>query len=260
MRWKAMLVRSFVVLCAMCGTGFADVTVSTSSTPKTGFAADLRQLFNGEKTSLNATPPIAARTPVRQNEGAAAGQIVYDDRWLAAQPKARGGAEWTCLTEALYFEARGESLKGQFAVAEVILNRVSARTYPNSVCGVVREGAHRRNACQFSYACDGQPEVVNEPEAWDRAGKIARLMLDGSERKLTGGATHFHNLQVRPNWSAIFARTVRIGTHIFYRQPGVMPVQQASVSRGLENATRPRMAPVPRTLGNAASVQPEIGL
>ncbi|MGG7567607.1 cell wall hydrolase [Rhodovulum sp. DZ06] len=132
---------------------------------------------------------------------------------------AKGGPQWKCLTEALYFEARGEGLAGQIAVAEVILNRVDSRRYPNSVCGVVRQGAENLNACQFSYNCDGKPERVADRRAWNRAGRIARRMIDGRERELTLNATHYHNTDVSPRWARRLVRTARIGEHTFYRLP-----------------------------------------
>lgn len=227
MHVRAMLVRSLVVLCAMSGTALADVTVSKSNDPNAGYAADLARLFDGERAALEAAPPVALRagSPLWSQRPRTRGAgAIYDDGWLAALAPATGGAEWQCLSEALYFEARGESLKGQFAVAEVILNRVAAAGYPDSVCGVVRQGASRKGGCQFSYVCDGKPEVIAEPEAWDRAGKVARLMLDGKGReRLTAGATHFHTQSVRPGWAQVFPQTARIGTHVFYRQPGAAP-------------------------------------
>ena len=227
MHVRSMLVRSLVVLCAMSGTALAEVTVSKSNDPNAGYAADLRRLLDGERAALEAAPPVALRSASPQwskRPKARADTKLYDDGWLATLPTATGGAEWKCLSEALYFEARGESLKGQFAVAEVILNRVAAPGYPNSVCGVVLQGASRKGGCQFSYACDGKPEVISESRAWDRAGKVARLMLDGKAReRLTEGATHFHTHRVRPNWAQVFPQTTRIGTHLFYRQPGAVP-------------------------------------
>ena len=146
-------------------------------------------------------------------------EIQYDAAWLASLPAATGGPEWQCLAEALYFEARGETIAGQFAVAEVILNRRDVSQFPATVCGVVNQGTGRLHACQFSYTCDGRAERVSEPAAYARAGKIARLMLDGGPRTLTGDATYFHTTGVRPSWSRRFTRTTRIGQHIFYRPP-----------------------------------------
>lgn len=133
---------------------------------------------------------------------------------------AKGGdADWRCLAEALYFEARGESMKGQIAVAEVIMNRVDSKAYPGTICDVVLQNAERRNACQFSFACDGKPETISERGAFERVGKIARLMIDGRPRMLTGSATHYHNTTVSPGWSQRLVKTARIGSHIFYRKP-----------------------------------------
>lgn len=145
--------------------------------------------------------------------------LSYSRAWIDSQPKVRGNKEWRCLADALYFEARGESTKGQFAVAEVIMNRVDSASYPNTVCGVVNQGTGRKFACQFTFTCDGHKEVVNEPKAYDRMGKIAKIMVEGGPRPLTKGATHYHTKAVRPNWARKFPRTATIGVHHFYRQP-----------------------------------------
>lgn len=126
---------------------------------------------------------------------------------------------WYCLAEALYFEARGESLRGQIAVAEVILNRVDSGLYPNSVCGVVQQGQSRRNACQFSYNCDGKSNRIGNDGVFNELGQLAYVMLSGAERRLTGDALFYHNTTVRPRWSRKMQRTARIGRHIFYRKP-----------------------------------------
>jgi spore germination cell wall hydrolase CwlJ-like protein len=125
-------------------------------------------------------------------------------------------ADWSCLAEALYFEARGEGLDGQIAVAEVILNRVDSQKYPDSVCDVVRQGADSKG-CQFSYMCDGRKEDIGNRKVYERMGKIAWLMLAGKPRTLTDEALYFHATSVSPSWSRIFERTARIGGHIFYR-------------------------------------------
>ena len=145
--------------------------------------------------------------------------LSYDKGWLAVQPKPKGGKAWQCLTEALYFEARGESLKGQFAVAEVIMNRVDHARFPNSVCGVINQGTGKKFQCQFTYTCDGRAEVVNEPAAFERVGKVAQAMIAGAPRALTDGATHYHTTAVRPKWAKRFENTTKIGVHRFYRMP-----------------------------------------
>jgi spore germination cell wall hydrolase CwlJ-like protein len=145
-------------------------------------------------------------------------ELRYDVKWLAAQPVAAGGEEFKCLAEALYFEARGESVRGQAAVAEVILNRRDSGLFPNSVCAVVHQGTGRRYQCQFTYTCDGYTDRIREKAAYMRVAKIARLMLDGAPRALTQGATYYHNHTVRPKWARRFAMTTKIGAHRFYRR------------------------------------------
>lgn len=143
------------------------------------------------------------------------GKVSFTRSWIDSQPKAEGGEEFACLAEALYFEARGEAIRGQFAVAEVILNRTRAAQYPKTVCGVVRQGAG--NSCQFSYACDGKSETISEKRAFERVAKVARATLDGTVPALTGGATHFHARHVQPSWADTYVRTAEIGSHLFYR-------------------------------------------
>ncbi|WP_249218780.1 cell wall hydrolase [Falsirhodobacter algicola] len=144
--------------------------------------------------------------------------IRYDAAWLASQtPDVAHDADWKCLAEAVYFEARGETLKGQFAVAEVILNRVDAKDYPDTVCAVVTQGEDGPG-CQFSFICDGKPEIVTEEGAYEQAGQIASLMLAGAPRGLTLGATHFHTRAVNPGWASRLPKTATIGGHIFYRE------------------------------------------
>ena len=187
-------------------------------------AARLGALLGQERTAiqevpdvrlaaLTAPPPASAR-----NVATAPDLITYDRAFLAAQPTASGGEQWRCLAEALYFEARGESVRGMFAVGEVIMNRVDSARYPSTLCGVINQGTGRRYACQFTYTCDGNAEVIHERAAWERVGKVARLLIDGAPRTLTGGATHYHTRAVSPRWARVFPRTTTIGSHHFYRQ------------------------------------------
>ena len=141
----------------------------------------------------------------------------YDISWLEALAPPVQDAEWECLSEALYFEARGETLRGQFAVAEVILNRVESPAFPNSICGVVNQGEGRKHRCQFSYNCDGLLEVITDRKIYERLGRIARVMMDGGRRDLTKGATYFHTSAVRPRWANAFVHITTIGVHRFYR-------------------------------------------
>lgn len=152
------------------------------------------------------------------DNGAAVGNIEFSRAWVDAQPAATGGAEWQCLAEALYFEARGETIKGQFAVAEVIKNRVRSDRFPGSFCAVINQGTGRKYQCQFTYTCDGRAEVIREPGSFARVGKIARATLAGKVPALTDGATFYHTTAVKPRWASVFTRTAKIGVHLFYRQ------------------------------------------
>ena len=138
--------------------------------------------------------------------------------WIDAQPFLEGDKQWACLAEALYFEARGESTAGQFAVAEVILNRAESRRFPNTVCKVINQGTGRKHRCQFSYTCDGLAETITDQRAYERMGKIAHIMLNGGPRDLTDGATFYHAKYVNPAWARQFTRTATVGQHHFYRR------------------------------------------
>ena len=136
---------------------------------------------------------------------------------LGLAGKTRQRAE-KCLANAVYFEARGEPVRGQIAVAQVVMNRVFSSFYPSDVCGVVYQNANRHLACQFTFACDGIPDVVTDPDAWARAKRIARDMLDG---KLwmpeVAKSTHYHAYWVHPDWINEMRRIYRLGAHTFYR-------------------------------------------
>lgn len=184
-------------------------------------AADTQmgQVFKTEKRALSGVPSTRIDGLLRSSKTKSKTQISYSDDYLRSLPKAQGGDQWRCLAEALYFEARGESVKGQFAVAEVIMNRVDSPRFPNSVCAVINQGTGRKYACQFTYTCDGHKEVIREPKAFDQVAKVAKLMVNGAPRRLTDGATHYHTKAVRPNWARKFPRTTTIGVHHFYRHP-----------------------------------------
>jgi len=130
--------------------------------------------------------------------------------------------EEKCLAEAVYFEARSESEKGQAAVAQVVLNRTISGLYPSTVCGVVYQNRTHYMACQFSFACEGKSLKINEPESWAVAQRIAGEVLKGKTYlAAVGGATHYHATYVRPYWAKSLKKMDRIGTHVFYKlRPG----------------------------------------
>ena len=123
-----------------------------------------------------------------------------------------------CLTNAIYFEARGENERGQMAVAQVVLNRAFSGYYPDNVCGVVYQNSHRHLACQFTFACDNVRDVVTEPDAWETAKRISRDSLDGKIwLPEIGKATHYHATYVSPWWVRTMTKHKTLGIHIFYR-------------------------------------------
>jgi spore germination cell wall hydrolase CwlJ-like protein len=215
---------ALALLVALSQPVSAEMTTSQSNASVAPFGA----LMRAERSALDALPRDALAVPAKTTAKSKSADkttvqpvssFKYDRSWLAKQPAAAGGDEWSCLATALYFEARGETVKGQFAVAEVILNRVDSSRYPNSVCAVVNQGTGRKHACQFSFACDGVDDQIAEKAAFTAVGKVARIMLDGAPRALTDGATHFHTTEVRPSWAHRFPNTAQIGSHLFYRQP-----------------------------------------
>jgi spore germination cell wall hydrolase CwlJ-like protein len=162
--------------------------------------------------------------------------------------KSRARSE-KCLAEAVYFEARGEAVRGQIAVAQVVLNRAFSGFYPTTVCGVVYQNKHRHFACQFTFACDNVADVVREPDMWDRAKKIAKAMLDGQIwLPEVGKSTHYHAYWVRPSWVSEMRKMYKFGVHTFYRPRAWgdgseapswgTPAQTAQISAQLAEAAR----------------------
>src|SRR5580692_1162053 len=135
---------------------------------------------------------------------------------LAGPPRAEARK---CLADAIYFEARGEVMKGQEAVAQVVMNRVFSGYYPHDVCGVVYQNSHRHLACQFTFACENKDlNKIDEPDMWEQAKQIARDTLDGKIWLAeVGHATHYHAYWVHPSWVHEMTRLYRLGVHTFYR-------------------------------------------
>ena len=125
-----------------------------------------------------------------------------------------------CLTQALYYEARGEGRAGMEAVAQVVLNRARHPAFPKSVCGVVFQGAARKTGCQFSFTCSGVMRGRVNQSAWNRARTVASSALSGSVNAAVGSATHFHTTAVAPGWRNSLIRVGQVGSHVFYRLGG----------------------------------------
>ncbi|MFT4090441.1 MAG: cell wall hydrolase [Asticcacaulis sp.] len=134
--------------------------------------------------------------------------------------KNKSHSDLDCLTQAVYYEARGEGESGQRAVAQVILNRVRHPAYPKTICNVVYQGAERRTGCQFSFTCSGVMGRRVESGAWKRAHAVASAALNGYVAKSVGSSTHFHTLEVRPVWRHRMDHIATVGNHAFYQFPG----------------------------------------
>jgi spore germination cell wall hydrolase CwlJ-like protein len=129
-----------------------------------------------------------------------------------------------CLAKNIYFEARGDNLAGRYAVADVVLNRVKDRRYPETICDVVRQGQKdsngnmKKNRCQFSWYCDGKEDNTPNAEMWRQSQAIAyQIVILGTMRGITEGATHYHATYVNPSWNRGMDDIGRIGAHLFFR-------------------------------------------
>ncbi|QKV19780.1 cell wall hydrolase [Oricola thermophila] len=155
-------------------------------------------------------------------------------RTMLAHPPIAYEMEATCLTAALYHEARGEPREGQLAVARVILNRMRSKAYPDTVCGVVYQGAEKPFRCQFSFACDRIPDFPREVACFRELHALAREILEnGMPGRLLPGdprewreaefheITHYHATYVSPYWADRIGRVGQIGRHVFYRSERV---------------------------------------
>ncbi|UVM58009.1 cell wall hydrolase [Pseudomonas sp. B21-012] len=122
----------------------------------------------------------------------------------------------TCLARSIYWESKGGESADMEAVANVVMNRVGHAGFPDSVCGVVKQGSET-GACQFSWWCDGRSDAVQEEVRYTLAKEIARKALNKQLPDRTGGALYFHDRHVRPDWSKTFARTAETSEFLFYK-------------------------------------------
>ena len=204
--------------------------------PKPDLDPMVASLINNQKADVLATayapskPDFARQSPFdailtdKKNDGRFVPQIGPDDHAWAATPLPPGvfsPAEQQCLASGIYFEARGESVKGQAAVAQVILNRVRNPAYPDTICGVVYQNENWRNRCQFSFACDNIKDRIRSEAHWKMARDVGLAVTAGKIwLEQVGSSTHYHAVYVRPNWARTMKKVGRIGLHIFYRTYG----------------------------------------
>ncbi|MER9934602.1 cell wall hydrolase [Mesorhizobium sp. M0088] len=205
--------------------------------PDPGVPAMLAALVNNDHPDVLATayaqsePDYAKASPFEallQDEQPNEGRFIPpmakgDHSWIQNPLPASvfSQKEQACLANGIYFEARSESVRGQAAVAQVILNRVRNPTYPNSICGVVYQNDSWFNRCQFSFACDGRKKRIDSPAAYKTAKEIAMAVTAG---KIfipeVGSSTHYYAQYVHPGWARTMQKMTKIGLHIFYRTYG----------------------------------------
>jgi spore germination cell wall hydrolase CwlJ-like protein len=191
-------------------------TVSTGSAVVSAYApADVDKAMNAPFQALLGKPMGAT----------AIGKDGKPDHWWVMNKiptNARSATEQKCLATAIYFEARGEPMKGELAVAQVVINRLKNPAYPSTVCGVVYQNKNMRNACQFSFACDGIKDRITDQTSWKRAQTLAKRVLneDNWWNADVGSSTHYHATYVRPRWAKTMKKMQKLGHHVFYKTYG----------------------------------------
>jgi spore germination cell wall hydrolase CwlJ-like protein len=203
-----------------------------------GVPAFLASLVTNEKADILATayappgPDYSTASPfaslIREEHDVASGRFIPpiaagDHAWMSKPlpPEVFSAKEQACLARGIYFEARGEDLKGQAAVAQVILNRVRNPAYPGTICGVVYQNDHMRNRCQFSFACDGRKDRIRSPQHYRIAEDIAMAVTAGKIfLPEVASSTHYYAQYVSPRWARSMEKMKKIGLHIFYRTYG----------------------------------------
>lgn len=173
------------------------------------------------ETVQDTKEPFNALFGAKYEQGPPPQEDPDNPHWWAQRPlplSVMDKKEQRCLAEAIYFEARGETEEGQVAVAQVVLNRVKNPAYPNSICGVVYQNRHKRNRCQFSFACDGIKDRINAKGAWKTAQRLSKEVIGGKQYlKMVDASTHYHATYVNPRWARAMVKRGQVGLHIFYK-------------------------------------------
>ena len=204
----------------------------TRVTPEPDFGSDPLAFLRGEKDDRDTIVGRYLASPMKSSEAALGAWLMATTRELAGEgfqaaplgPIVGQPSEIECLALNVYFESRGESVRGRHAVANVTMNRVFDEAFPNTVCEVVRQGAMdgrkaRRNSCQFSWWCDGRSDRPVDQRAWENSLEIAQTVYWDRSRDPTDGALWFHAQYVDPKWASSFDRGPQIGKHLFYKRP-----------------------------------------
>lgn len=232
---RAAVVHAQISRLAQASDGFSESALSASTSHDPGALAIARRHdpyadagVASERRLADYAGKLQARFDADSRSAALGGRVervslTAPSRVIAAAPFQMRGAldesrDLECLTQAVYYEARGETAAGQAAVAQVVLNRTRHPAFPKTVCGVVFQ--RTRASCQFSFACDGSVYRRVDARAWRRAEQVAARALNGKVSGDVGNATHFHVASINPGWGARLLRVSQVGQHVFYRFGG----------------------------------------
>jgi hypothetical protein len=212
--------------------------------------------------ALVAVSGASAREFVLYTDELRARAALPDSVFITTSPLAMAqkqtAAQAECLAEVMYYEARGEGIEGEKAVAEVVLQRTRTSDYPSTVCGVAYDGVQPdRRDCQFSFACDGTLRRPKDAYAWRRVRQLAEKILTGMVRlsDQTGHAVAYHNVDVTPAWAQTMLKTAQIGNHVFYRRD---PLAQLRLQAGVTNIYVPASIMKPGSLFRSEEIQSQI--
>lgn len=225
------------------------VVLQDDATPND--AADdlpIEQFLPNEVLNLDAEDAMARNLALPVNRGPNPVAPPFVAQWLGAEL----GEATKCLASAVYYEAAGEPMAGQRAVAQVVLNRLRNPRYPKTICGVVYQGAERPTGCQFSFACDGSTRRVPSAAGWAVATAVATSVLNGVTSAEAGQATHYHTLAVFPAWAPQLAKIGILGHHVFYRPPGRATYTYDAIPKAPANAALADALPVVDPVPGAA--------
>lgn len=260
--WRNWTTRFETVFHPIPGLSY-DAPLTSGGVPVTTIADPLsyQRLSTQDAYAFNASVPVSTEM-----------QVPSAAFVISTAAGSDGARALDCLTAAVYYEAATESLDGQRAVAQVVLNRVRHSAFPQSVCGVVFSGSTRRTGCQFTFTCDGA--LYRRPSAggWARARIIAQAALSGQVYAPVGQATHYHTLWVAPYWSPSLVKVANIGAHTFYRwkgftgapgafnrpYSGVEPLVDLTPDREDSPAMDPSLEVLPEGIEPAAAPEPAI--
>ncbi len=238
--------------------------VALKGSVDSGFSTALFMSSPGDMSELEAAFNAGRPTPSPQS-------IAYhpSQEGLAFKSAGESQAEFEererrCLSTAIYFEARGEPVRGQIAVAQVILNRVRSPQFPQTICGVVYQGQMQKG-CQFSFACDGHTDMPRDNDQWALAQDIAKQVTSGQVwLPEVGYSTYYHANYVRPGWVNSMSKIDSIGNHIFYKkrneQPYVVEASAQPATTGTATDAMPTATPAVSLVSSSAAPTPATSL